>query len=176
MTRDQFWTTVAAARAEGGFVDRPWRLREVLLRASAAEVASFAEHFYDAMDDAYTWDLWAAACIINGGCSDDGFTDFRQWLISCGRDRYESALADPESLADVAFGPDAEHDASFEEFSVAVASDVFEALTGRPAPARPGAPPREPRGVRWRECDLADRFPRLWKRWGTVRAMRLHSR
>jgi hypothetical protein len=36
--------------------------------------------------------------LINGGMSDDGFTDFRYWLISRGRDVYERALADPDSL------------------------------------------------------------------------------
>ena len=34
-------------------------------------------------------------------CSDDGFMDFRSWLISQGRDVYMSALKDPESLVSV---------------------------------------------------------------------------
>lgn len=31
--------------------------------------------------EAYRRDLWAAAYHANGGCSDDGFIDFRIWLI-----------------------------------------------------------------------------------------------
>ena len=31
--------------------------------------------------EAYRWDIWAIAFIINGGCSDDGFEYFRGWLV-----------------------------------------------------------------------------------------------
>ena len=34
-------------------------------------------------------------------CSDDGFIDFRAWLIAQGREVYLAALKDPDSLADV---------------------------------------------------------------------------
>ena len=37
------------------------------------------------MDDSYRWDLWGAAYLANGGCSDDGFDYFRGWLIGQGR-------------------------------------------------------------------------------------------
>lgn len=42
----------------------------------------------------------AAAYLIGGGCSDDGFTDFRFGVIAQGRDWYEKAAACPDSLAD----------------------------------------------------------------------------
>ncbi|WP_344506013.1 DUF4240 domain-containing protein [Dactylosporangium maewongense] len=51
--------------------------------------------------DAYRWDLWAAADLINGGASDDGFEYFLGWLMAQGRMRWEATLADPDSLADV---------------------------------------------------------------------------
>jgi hypothetical protein len=38
---------------------------------------------------------------MGGGCSDDGFIDFRSCLISLGKDRYFQALEDPDSLAEV---------------------------------------------------------------------------
>jgi len=53
------------------------------------------------MARAYTNDLWGAAYLINGGASDDGFYYFRCWLLGLGRDAYEAAVADPDSLADV---------------------------------------------------------------------------
>ena len=34
----------------------------------------------------YRWDMWAAAYLIGGGCSDDGFIDFRAGLIAQGLD------------------------------------------------------------------------------------------
>ncbi|MEU4667047.1 DUF4240 domain-containing protein [Amycolatopsis sp. NPDC023774] len=53
------------------------------------------------LTESYRSSLWAAACLINGGCSDDGFDYFRGWLLTQGREVFTRALADPDSLADV---------------------------------------------------------------------------
>ncbi|OSP39974.1 hypothetical protein B7767_28795 [Streptomyces sp. 13-12-16] len=45
--------------------------------------------------------LWAAAYVINGGCSDDGFDYFRGWLIAQGRETFERVVADPDALAEL---------------------------------------------------------------------------
>ncbi|MBO1420041.1 DUF4240 domain-containing protein [Streptomyces sp. FH025] len=45
--------------------------------------------------------LWAAAYLINGGCSDDAFDYFRGWLIMQGQGVFERVLTDPDSLADL---------------------------------------------------------------------------
>jgi hypothetical protein len=37
--------------------------------------------------------------VVNGHCSDDSFENFRCWLVSMGRDVYENALANPDSLS-----------------------------------------------------------------------------
>ena len=52
------------------------------------------------MREADTKDLWAAAYMICGGCSDDGFRDFRAWLIAQGREVFKGAVPNPDSLAD----------------------------------------------------------------------------
>jgi hypothetical protein len=39
--------------------------------------------------------------VIGGGCSDDGFLDFKGWLVSRGEKVFEAALAKPDSLAKV---------------------------------------------------------------------------
>ena len=50
---------------------------------------------------AYQYGLWTAASVIErGGCTDDGFIDFRGWLIAQGREVYMATLKDPDSLAD----------------------------------------------------------------------------
>jgi Protein of unknown function (DUF4240) len=167
MNDDAFWSIIRAARdgESGDFEGRPRRLADLLRRQSPQDVASFIEHFHDAMDVAYSYDLWGAAFVIGGGCSDDSFMDFRKWLISCGRELHESAIADPESLADVSFGQNAEHDAFFEEYSIMIAVDVYVALTGKDPPPRRHDAPREPGGRDWDEDDLPKRYPRLWKRW-----------
>src|SRR5262249_6772329 len=53
------------------------------------------------MSQAYTWDLWGAAYVIGGGCGNDGFEDFRGWLISKGPAAYENAPKDPEALGSI---------------------------------------------------------------------------
>lgn len=81
---------------------------------------------------AYTTDLWAAAYLINGGASDDGFYYFRCWLIGMGRDIYGMALADPDTLADVVSSTwDAEGiDAEAEIY--AAAHQAWRQVTGQP--------------------------------------------
>ncbi len=50
--------------------------------------------------DAYAWPVWGAAYLVEGGCSDDAFMDFRDGLVLAGRATFERTLADPDTLAD----------------------------------------------------------------------------
>jgi hypothetical protein len=82
----------------------------------------------------YRYDLWAAAYLIGGGCSDDGFIDFRAGLIAQGCDWYQKAAASPDSLADHPAVADAGHPRCdnplfYEEVSYA-ASRAFERVSG----------------------------------------------
>lgn len=48
--------------------------------------------------DTYNSDMWCAGYIMNGGCSDDGFEYFRNWVISRGRNTYYQAKQNPDNL------------------------------------------------------------------------------
>jgi hypothetical protein len=48
--------------------------------------------------DTYTSDMWCAGYIMNGGCSDDGFEYFRNWVISRGKNTYYQAKQNPDNL------------------------------------------------------------------------------
>ena len=78
MTETQFWALI-----EPGKDDRKpqERLRRELEACKPDEIVSFQEHFDRHFEVAYAWDLWGAAYLIEGGCSDDGFTDFRSLWI-----------------------------------------------------------------------------------------------
>ena len=168
MDVDRFWQIVAQSRADAdpnspdGNMDRQVdRLTRILSDLPPQEVVEFDRHFTTYWLNAYRWDLWAAAYIIEGGCSGDGFMDFRSWLISMGRDVYEQAMGDPESLVVHAVDPTVEV-CSFEEFQY-VANKVY----GEPIDhglVHPGEPAGEP----WEEDgdDLKRRFPRLWAKFG----------
>ncbi|WP_137993369.1 DUF4240 domain-containing protein [Streptomyces vilmorinianum] len=103
MDENAFWALIEDLRRQPG--DRDDRLEWLsaeLLRRPAGDSVAFHVCLERACDAAYSWELWAAAERIEGGrCSDDGFAYFRLWLVSQGQKVYESALADPDSLADV---------------------------------------------------------------------------
>ena len=73
MILDQFWGIVEEVhRSSGGDMDAKCELLDKRLRQlSIDEVLSFTQHFTECKDRAYSWELWAAAYIIGGGCSDD---------------------------------------------------------------------------------------------------------
>jgi hypothetical protein len=98
--RQAFWSLVDEARASAPD-DRAVAERATALLAvrPREDILAFQQIFWDLMAESYREPLWGAAYLINGGCSDDGFDYFRGWLISQGREVFESAVADPDSLA-----------------------------------------------------------------------------
>ena len=48
--------------------------------------------------DTYNSEMWCAGYIMNGGCSDDGFEYFRNWVISRGKEAYYGAKENPDNL------------------------------------------------------------------------------
>ena len=65
------------------------------------EIVASDQVLWGLMADSYRNPLWAAAYVINSGCSDDGFDYFRGWLIVQGHEIYERVVADPDTLADL---------------------------------------------------------------------------
>ena len=110
MDRETFWGIVDAARdrAGAGADERgaeddplPGALTDLLVeRLTADEILAFVDVAGDVANDAYAWPVWGAAYLVEGGCSDDGFRDFRDGLVLAGRAVFERTLADPDTLAD----------------------------------------------------------------------------
>ncbi len=159
----RFWQLVAAAREEAGAdVDaRVESLRQVLAEESPEELQSFQKHYDEMISRSYHWDLWAAAYMINGGCSDDGFRYFRDWLISEGEPVFERAVESAESLADVTVTNFAEN-----ELYGYVALGLFERITGGELERDFSTDFSMPAGDEWQEEDLGRRFPLLGKKYG----------
>jgi uncharacterized protein DUF4240 len=173
MPADKFWHIIErAAQSDHDPDAHEEALRVALRELSLEEIISFELAFRRYLNDAYTWDLWGAAHVVHGWCSDDGFEYFRRWLVSRGRDVYEAALAEPDSLAqlDVRPGPDAVWE--FEAIYY-VAVQIFEEKGGegdvreyseREAGLGGPGPSGEPFEVD--EEHLARRYPKLWRRFG----------
>lgn len=164
MNIDEFWKL-----NEGLPVKAPEDvLAERLTTLDPVEIVSFQKHFDESFAKAYQWDLWAAAYVINGGCSDDGFTDFRYGLISRGREIYQKALQDPETLIEIAVGEEEEEFISNELFGY-VAHDIYESKMNAGIPANDVEHPTNPDGVEWDFDDqelCKQKLPKLWARFG----------
>ncbi|WP_272023657.1 DUF4240 domain-containing protein [Olleya namhaensis] len=78
--------------------------------------------------DTYNSEMWCAGYIMNGGCSDDGFEYFRNWIISRGKDTYYKAKENPDSL--ISEFVEGEEYYDFESFWY-VALTAFENKTGK---------------------------------------------
>jgi len=103
----QFWKLIDDARRQ---VADPTDGYAVAARATALlsarpgeEIVAAGQVLRKLMADSYRSPLWAAAYLINGGCSDDGFEYFRGWLIVQGREVFERIVADPDALAGLPF-------------------------------------------------------------------------
>jgi len=101
MDKDSFWNLVENSRKGAEDVDEKVEKLYALVRElDPHEILEFDRCFLECVRDAFRGDLWAAAYIIKGGCSDDGFDYFLGWLIAQGRKYYEAALANPERTGD----------------------------------------------------------------------------
>lgn len=104
MNHAQFWQIIADQCRSDPQSANEWdtKLTEALTKLSAHEIIEWNYIFDELAQQAYRTDLWAAAYLINGGASDDGFYYFRCWLIGMGETIYKNAIANPDSLADIA--------------------------------------------------------------------------
>jgi len=169
MTQVKFWELIdaAASKAKGDSERFIEVLTEKLEGLTPDELVEFKVCQEVEMHRAFTWDLWGAAYIINGGCSDDGFEYFRAWLMSRGSKVWEAALANAESLAAVkGVEPD---ECELEEL-LYVAVNAYEGKTdGGDLYAKMQDrkdQPKAPSGTAWKEDgdDLDRRFPKLCKK------------
>jgi len=163
MDEAEFWLIVQRAHdAAGADMGRKCdALRQQIAALSKDDALAFAQHFDAMMDKAYCWPLWGAAYVINGGCGDDSFTDFRAALISRGRPAFQHALSDPDSLADEDPG---QSDWFYEGYQYAVMRGV-EAVAGKRPPRRTPVPD-QPSGAEWQEDEVYTLFPKLSAKFG----------
>jgi hypothetical protein len=159
MNLEDFWKIIEVGKKS----DEPEIILEAELKTkSAVELEEFQKHFYQLFDSAYKWDLWGAAYIISGGCSDDGFIDFRYGLISKGQEVFEKAILDPDSLSK--FESESIENESFGY----VAGEAYENLTGKEIEVTENSDEEESMGEEWDfddESENLKRLPKLMKKY-----------
>ncbi len=164
MDEAKFWQIIEATRDQNQ--DRQCeKLEAELRRLDRDALIAFDREYRLRLKDAYHWDLWAAAYTINGGCGDDKFDYFCDWLIAQGESVFYTALQNAESLALVA----KQDEIDFEEFRY-VMGEVFTDRFGGDMPFDPGTRrPAEPAGTPFDESEEALRaaYPGLYRTyWG----------
>jgi len=186
MDQDEFWTLIDQARQAGPtrrereeFLQR--RLRPTL----RADLLDFVQFLSGTREPANTYRLWRAADIMLDGASTDSFHYVQMWPVGLGRDAYEAAIADPDSLADVPEvrrlarlpRPWADEDSPEWESLEYVAVDVGDQRDDIDGDIRDvvsterGVQLRmdpDPADLEWRidNAELRRRYPRLWVLFG----------
>jgi hypothetical protein len=167
MRTDDFWAVIDRAVAPGLGAD------EVAKRAIADlagcdpdEIVAWRRHLDKVMVASGTEDLWAAAYLIHGGCSEDGFDHFRGWLIAHGRQVFARAVREPDALAELpAVQAAAATGAVFEAAEVLTTADeAYEQVTGSAMPIEEGPRTRPDAADLWDfddEEEMMRRLPRL---------------
>lgn len=170
---EQWWRLIDQARDAAGATE-PERIAErasvLLSERPPDQIVAAQQALWDLMAISYRADLWAAAYLINGGASDDGFEYFRGWLITQGADTFTRAVGDPDSLATCpAVITAAENGAELEcESMLGVAWHAYRTATGQNLPdgsftirypaLEPGCDPEDPRWARQRLPRLSELF------------------
>lgn len=160
MDFDQFWKIVDKGKRSS---EPEVVVTGALEKLPPEEIISYQRLFDTAFARAYRWDLWGAAYLMEGGCSDDGFIDFRYGLIAKGREVYENALANPDSLADLSG-----NEVSNELFGYA-ALEAYETRTDNQMPRTGTDQLDAPMGEEWDfddPAEMAKRFPKLYRKFG----------
>ena len=154
---DMVWSVLARI-PDGSTDDRVRHLATALRALPLADLEHFCLGYCDLAKRAFSAEMWCAVRIVWGSGSNDGFDYFVGWLIVQGKAAFESALANPDSIADLA---DVENSAC--EEVVGLAERVFRKRAGRDPQVPMQTGPR--RLVRtWDfndEDELRRRYPRL---------------
>jgi hypothetical protein len=124
-----FWNIVDLSVKSTKNQDQQERfLVKELEKLTPKEIIGFRLRTDKLLYDTYTSNMWCAGYIMNGGCSDDGFEYFRNWIISRGKDTYYKAKENPDSLIKEYI--EGEEYYEFESFWY-VALTAFQNITGK---------------------------------------------
>ena len=165
MDEEKFWQIIKTSKDKSGndFERQQIELANVLSKLSPDDIILFGNRFRYFRGQANSWELWGAIYIIHGGCSDDSFNDFREWVIGQGKDFYYKTIKNPETLTEID-----QHE--IEEVDLEglgyVPSTVFELITGQNMPY-PFQEQIETTGKEWSEegDDLKNMFPTLYAKY-----------
>lgn len=166
MDEDRFWEIIQIVKnnSANDYEQKYEELAKQLHTLTPDDIILFANRFRFFRGQANTWELRGAIHIIQGGCDDDSFTYFREWVIGQGKEFFFKTIREPETLAQLETGF-IEETSEFEG-SGDVPSTVFKEMTGQDMPC-PFQEDQDTTGKEWTEegDDLKKRFPLIYARY-----------
>jgi hypothetical protein len=173
MTLDEFWEHIQKSKRKDAHAHAE-RLEKRLAKLRPNDIVDFGHWWHMMMCEAHNWNLWGAAYIINGGCSDDGFEYFCRWLILQGRDTFQTAVNNPDSLADVVDPDDGDIEcecypamnAWFTATGAGEDEDKYDRFNAAEKAQYPKSPRYPDLGTGWDfddDQEMKKRYPRLFK-------------
>lgn len=157
-----FWELLEETRPEAGDADHAQRIADALAGFKTSAISKFNKILYTMLGEANRYDLWAVAYIIRGGCGDDAFDYFRAWLVLQGKEAFERALANPETVADLVekgTAPQAEE-------LLYAAQQAYQDVKGEDLPKSAYPKPAKLQGKAWKEEELPKLYPKLSENYG----------
>lgn len=89
MDENQFWE----------IIDKLFK-NEAIDLDTKKDIFLFDKIFKEKLIEAYTFPLMAVSFVISSYISDEGFKEFRAWLIFQGKENFYSAINNPDSIAE----------------------------------------------------------------------------
>jgi Protein of unknown function (DUF4240) len=160
MDASDFWQIIdrSLKNTDGDANKQKTNLTKILKREDIKDIVRFNNKFFSLMEIAFDTKLQAAADIMHDDCTDECFTGFRAWLIGQGKDVFEKAIVNPESLADVKLKSNQTSvDLQF------CADDAFMYLVEDHIPLGLKFS-NEPHGRNFPKDQYANFFPKLWEK------------
>lgn len=157
MEEDAFWKLIKApkGRVRSNLADQyQERLIRTLAKRPAQDIIWFEAWFTHFVQMAQTAELQAAARIMQPEMEDEGFLDFRGWLVCQGKKAYYSCLKSPDKLTKIVKPRQLLDWLGYG----ACAAEAYEQKTGQEMP-----PPDQMAGPVWPDNELPRRFPKLWQ-------------
>lgn len=162
MTRDGFWQIVAQliAKTRGNLERFTTALDKHLKSLTTDEIEDFARHYADMLNEANTTGVLEVAYIIGCGASNDGYMDFRCWIVFQGEPQFKNIVENPDYLG--TYDPKAD---PIEQWSCEYHPMwAYEDATGNELQHFDVAVYPDAESDFDKPKTLAKRYPKLWKR------------
>ncbi len=176
MSVDDFWRLINGT-TEGG-PDQQVQYKHLVDALSKLEdpkdILRFAIRFYPELWRSDTEEISAASDVMHGEVSDDLFTDFRLWIMSKGRQVYDAAIKEPDTLAaleddrveDPTFSFEVFIDAKSEAYKIVTGDDIdYEQIFACTPKTEIPERPKRGEGIDRSDASLKSRFPALWAKY-----------